>query len=153
MATNKKQAQGGKSLNAHIHTNITINKPRKQVYARLRSFENMPRYVSYLGQVKVMDDTTSEWQAKTSKSGKKALVKIIDETPGQMIKAQAYIGADLKGECTITFTDAGDNATDITIDVYYHNPLGSLAGLFSGVVENRLKTPKREFKEALEADL
>jgi hypothetical protein len=70
-----------------------------------------------------------------------------------MIKAQAYIDAELKGECTIIFTDAGDNAIDIAIDVHYHNPLGSLARLFSGVIENRLKTPKREFKEALEAHL
>ncbi|UPT65421.1 MAG: SRPBCC family protein [Sphingobacteriales bacterium JAD_PAG50586_3] len=151
---NKSRAvTGGKPLNAHITTSLTVQKPRDKVYELLRKFDNMPKYVNSLTHVRVLDAKVSEWDVQTAKNNYKATVMIIEEKPGQLIKLQAYLGSDFKGECTLTFTDVDGDSTKINADVHYHNPLGGVANLFGPLVESKLKEPKRKFVAAIEADM
>src|SRR5258707_3697353 len=50
--------------NVNVRTHVIVNKPREQVYAFWRSFENWPLFMRHLGNVDELDKVTSAWTLK-----------------------------------------------------------------------------------------
>ncbi len=48
--------------NINIRTNVTVNKPRHEVYAFWRKLSNLPLFMSHLKRVEVIDDKRSHWE-------------------------------------------------------------------------------------------
>ena len=70
------QAEGLESLHngVHITTAFGIRKPAEELYSFWRDFENLPRIMTHLESVRVIDDRRSHWVAKASSLGGKRYV-------------------------------------------------------------------------------
>ena len=71
--------------NINIRTNVTVNRPRHEVYAFWRKLSNLPLFMEHLKRVEVIDETRSHWEAKI---------------PGDVIKLEwdAEIVKEIDGE-------------------------------------------------------
>src|SRR3954452_10502262 len=54
----------------HIAQAFLINKPAEQLYSFWRNFENLPRIMTHLESVRVIDERRSHWAAKSTAVGK-----------------------------------------------------------------------------------
>jgi len=109
---------------------VTINRPRAEVYAFWRRLENLPRFMTYLGSVRAIDDRRSHW---TATAGGKVIAEwdgeIVTDVPDLLIgwrsstKSTAVTHAG-----RVRFMDApGNRGTEVHLEMRVALPGGALA--------------------------
>jgi uncharacterized membrane protein len=145
-----------KAQNVNIRTSLTVNRPRDQVYAFWRRLENLPRFMTHLKNVQVLDEKTSEWTASLTGdlgniSWKSEIVK---DDPGDTLSWQSLPGSSIENAGKITFSDAWNAGTLVDIVISYHAPLGVLgekAGrLLNPLFEKMVRSDVQNFKRYIE---
>ena len=48
----------------HVRKSITINRPAEELYRFWRDFDNLPRFMTHLEEIRKLDDKRSHWKAK-----------------------------------------------------------------------------------------
>jgi uncharacterized membrane protein len=107
---------------------VTINKPRAEVYSYWRNFENLPRFMTHLVEVRVLDEKRSTWVAKAPGFGTVEWDAIItDERPDEMIAWHSARDAQVHNTGSVRFHDAtGGRGTEVKVVLQYHPPAGAL---------------------------
>jgi uncharacterized membrane protein len=105
---------------------VTINRSADELYRFWRDFDNLPRFVSYLESVRVIDDKRSHWTLRTL--GGKTFewdAEITHDEPGSRISWRSLQGADIPNSGTVSFTQAtGNRGTVVRVQVEYSPPGG-----------------------------
>lgn len=154
-------AMGKKKLpdpvkNINIRTTITVNKPRHEVYAFWRKLDNLPLFMKHLHSVEVLDGKQSKWKARIpgGLGTIQWMAEITKEEEGSLLGWNSLAGAAVDNAGKVTFTDAGENGTEIHAVISYRAPLGkageSVARLFNQVFEDMIKEDIRNFKRYIE---
>lgn len=142
--------------NLNIRVTLFINKPRKDVYAYWRNFENLPLFMTHLEKVTNLSPDESHWKAKVP--GNIATIewdaKIVKEEPGVLIGWQSLANSTIQNAGKVEFSDAGKKATEVNVIISYVAPLG-LAGnavmqLFNNKVEQVIASDIMNFKQHFE---
>jgi uncharacterized membrane protein len=142
--------------NLNIRLTMFINKPRKEVYAYWRNFENLPAFMTHLEKVTNLSDGQSHWKAKVP--GNLATLEwdaqIVKEVQGELIAWQSLANSTVQNAGKIEFSDAGKKATEMNVVISYIAPLG-LAGnavmqLFNKKVERLIESDIMNFKQHFE---
>ena len=135
----------------------TINRPRAEVYAFWRRLENLPRFMTYLGSVRVLDEHRSRW---TATAGGKVIAEwdgeIVTDVPDLLIgwrsstksKAVTHAGR-------VRFMDApGNRGTEVHLEMRVALPGGALAQkaakIFRKLPEKMAENDLRHLKQILE---
>jgi len=135
---------------------VTINKPIEEVYAFWRNFENLPRFMQHLEEVRDHGNGRSSWQAKgpagTSVRWDAELVQDIEH---QWIAWQSLPGADVVNRGSVRFTRApGARGTELRVQLEYEPPAGAIgrgiAWLFGEEPDQQIRDDLRRFKQLLE---
>jgi uncharacterized membrane protein len=135
---------------------VTINKPREEVYGYWRNFENLPRFMTHLVEVRVLDEKRSTWVAKAPGFGTVEWDAIItDERPDELIAWHSARDAQVHNTGSVRFHDAtGGRGTEVKVVLQYHPPAGALgaavARLFGENPEQQIEADLRNFKSILE---
>ena len=136
---------------------ITINRPRAEVYAFWRRLENLPRFMTYLGSVRALDERRSHW---TATAGGKVIAEwdgeIVTDVPDLLIgwrsstksKAVTHAGR-------VRFMDApGNRGTEVHLEMRVALPGGALAQkaakIFRKVPEKMAENDLHHLKQLLE---
>jgi uncharacterized membrane protein len=134
---------------------ITIDKPASELYAFWRNFENLPRFMNELREVKVVDDRRSRWKA-TGPMGATVEweAQIINEEPEKLI-AWKSVGGDIDIAGTVRFEPATNGeGTVVRVHMRYLPPAGKvgdwIAKLFGNDPEQQTVTSLRQFKQLME---
>jgi len=136
-----------------------INRPRQEVYAFWRQFENLPRFMNHLKEVNQIDDTLSTWQAYVP--GGLGTVswqaEILEDQPGEYLSWSSMPGSTVDNAGSITFMDAGDSrTTEISVRITYRLPAGDIGGLaaklINPVLEKMIMEDLSQLKRKLEND-
>jgi uncharacterized membrane protein len=140
-----------------ILQSTTVNRPIEQVYAFWRDFRNMPKFMRYIEEVKVLDSSRSEWLA----SGPGGLAfswtaEVTDEREAELISWHSLPGSSIDNLGTVRFQAApGARGTEVTLDIEYRAPAGALgrriAWLFGKEPEQQMREDLRRFKQLMEA--
>lgn len=147
---------GNPVKNLNIRVSMLINKPRKEVYAYWRNFENLPMFMTHLEKVTNLSDGESKWKIKVP--GNLASVewnaRIVKEEPGVLIGWHSLANSTIQNAGKIEFSDAGKKATEINVVISYIAPLG-LAGnvlmqLFNNKVAKLIEADILNFKQHFE---
>jgi uncharacterized membrane protein len=140
-----------------VKATYTINKPREEVYAYWRNFENLPAFMKHLENVVVKDEKTSTWTAKVPGGvGTVTWDAVIqEEEMNRLICWTSLPGSTIDNAGEIRFVDApGNNGTEIHAEISYRLPAGdagSVAGkLINPFVERMVKEDLRRFKSLME---
>ena len=114
-----------------VRKSITIGRPRNEVFAFFRQFENLPRFMNHLEEVQVIDERRSHWVAKAP-AGKDVNwdAEIVNEEQDRAISWRSLPGAQVENMGEVVFKDApGDRGTEVHIELMYHPPAGVLGAM------------------------
>ncbi|MET0536318.1 MAG: SRPBCC family protein [Steroidobacter sp.] len=139
-----------------IGRTVTINRPRDEVYAFWRKFENLAMVMENIESVTPLDERRSHWVVKAP-AGKTVEwdSEIVEDIPNERIRWQSSPGADIANSGEVQFRDApGHRGTLVTATIVYDPPAGTLGKLVAKVFQREPKIQSRRdlrrFKQLLE---
>jgi uncharacterized membrane protein len=152
----RRNDDGGKLL---VRRSATINRPRAEVYAFWRNFENLPGFMEHLQSVTVAaeDDRRSHWVTRAPLGQTVEWdAELVEEQAGELLAWRSLPGADVENEGRVEFRDALDGSgTIVDVTLEYRPPLGTpsvvVARLFGEQPWQQVRDDLRRFKQIMEA--
>ncbi|WP_070151881.1 SRPBCC family protein [Sphingobium phenoxybenzoativorans] len=138
-----------------IGRTVTINRPRAELYAYWRDFEQLPTFMDNVERIDCLSKTRSHWVVKAPAG---AMVEwdaeIIEESDGELIAWRSAEGADVPNSGRVEFRDAGDRGTIVTATIAYDPPAGTLGKLIAKLFQRepaiQARRDLRRFKQLME---
>jgi uncharacterized membrane protein len=135
---------------------VTILAPIDELYGFWRNFENLPRFMTHLLSVRVLDPIASHWVARAP-AGRQVTwdAEIINEVPFKVIGWRSVEGAQIVNAGSVNFSDLGERGTQVTVKLQYAPPGGklgaSLAWMFGEEPSIQIRDDLRRLKQIIEA--
>ena len=111
---------------------VTIAKPRQELFAFFRDFQNLPRFMENLEAVVPTDaEGRNIWKIKAP-LGRTVDVEteVVREEEGELIAWRSVEGSDIDTEGRVKFRDApGDRGTQVQLIIAYKPPVGEVGRL------------------------
>ena len=121
-----------------------------------RDFSNLPRFMSHLESVEVIDERRSHWRTKAP-AGKSVEwdAEIVEDQPGEVLAWRSVQGSQIGNSGRVRFVDApGDRGTEVHVDFEYQPPMGTLGVVFARLLgeepEQQASDDLRRFKHIVE---
>lgn len=130
---------------------IRVSAPAGQVYQFWRSFENFPRFMEHVEEVRLVDgnDRLSHWKIK-GPLGKSVEfdAELVTDDPGKQIGWNSRGGANdtMETSGTVTFTDLGAD-TEVHVVMQWYDPPG---GKLGEAVSRMFQNPEKMLEEDLQ---
>ncbi|MBW4672040.1 MAG: SRPBCC family protein [Cyanomargarita calcarea GSE-NOS-MK-12-04C] len=140
-----------------VEKTVTINKPADELYRFWHDFENFPKFMKHLKNVKVSDNKRSHWIANAPLgSSVEWDADILEDRENEFISWASVEGADVDNSGFVRFSKApGDRGTEVKVVLEYNPPGGVLASaiakLFGEEPEQQIGDDLRRFKMLMEA--
>jgi len=135
---------------ATVEKSIEVNVPEHTAYNQWTQFEDFPKFMEGVREVRQLDDTHLHWRAEVAGKDKEWDAEITEQIPDKRIAWRSTAGA-LNGG-VVTFHKIEDNTTRIMLQMEY-DPEGMVekAGDIVGVFSRRVTGDLERFKEFIEA--
>lgn len=133
-----------------IEKTITVNVPLHQAYNQWTQFEEFPRFMEGVKEVKQLDDKSLHWKAEIAGKSEEWNAVITEQIPDQRIAWRSTSGAKNAG--TVNFSAQGEGQTELILEVEYE-PEGMVENLgdMLGLVSARVSGDLSRFKEFIES--
>jgi uncharacterized membrane protein len=133
-----------------IEKSIEVEVPVTTVYNQWTQFEEFPRFMEGVEEIKQLGEKKLHWKAEIGGKHKEWDAEIFEQIPDQRIAWRSMTGAKNSG--MVNFFPIGTDATRITLSLNYEpegamEKLGDAMGLVSGRVEGDLQ----RFKDFIES--
>ena len=138
----------------HVEESVTVNKTPWELYDFWKNFENLPRFMAHLKDVKKIDEKRSHWVARAP-AGTSAEwdAEIINDEPNALIAWRSLGGATVDNAGSVRFVPAAQG-TEVKVVLDYIPPAGRLgamvAKLFGEEPSTTVREDLRRFKEVME---
>lgn len=134
---------------------IVVSKPVQEVFRTWRNFENLPRFMSHLDNVTVIDTQRSYWTARGPAGTHVAWeAEIINEKPDEMISWRSLPNSDVDHAGTVRFQTLPEG-TEVSVTLEYDPKGGRLGAAIARLFHSDPKTEIAEdlvrFKNFVEA--
>jgi uncharacterized membrane protein len=135
---------------------ITINRSAEEAYAFWRDFENLPRFMTHLESVRVLDPRRSYWKAKAPLGTTvEWAAELVEDRPNELIAWRSLKGAGVANAGRVRFVPApGNRGCEIHVNLSYDPPAGlvgaTVAKLFGEEPSQQVDGDLRRFKQMLE---
>jgi uncharacterized membrane protein len=135
---------------ATIEQSIEVDVPVRSAYNQWTQFEEFPRFMEGVKEVRQLDDTHLYWRANVGGKEKEWRATITEQRPDQRIAWRSEGGAYNAG--VVTFQPLSEGRTRISLQLDY-DPEGVVenVGDAVGVVTRRVKGDLDRFKEFIES--
>jgi uncharacterized membrane protein len=141
-----------------IRRNIEINKPPNELYRFWRTLDNLPRIMSHLDSVQVINDRLSHWIVKTL-PGLPTIewdAEIINDVENERIGWRSLHDADVDQAGSVEFEPLGDGtSTRLTVTLQYAPIAGRLGTAVAKLIgqdpDLKIADDLQRFKESMEA--
>jgi uncharacterized membrane protein len=137
--------------------NFLVNASVEDAYRLWRDFENLPRFMSHLQTVRVLDNQRSQWVANgPMNSSVHWEAEITEDRGNEAISWRSLPGSEIDNSGTVTFEPGPqDRGTMVSAEISYSLPLGPVAlGFITSLGQNPefiLREDLRRFKALVEA--
>jgi uncharacterized membrane protein len=139
-----------------IGRSVTINRPRGELYAFWRDFNNLPKFMHNLHSVAITDQSHSHWVIEAP-AGKTVEwdSKITEDVPGRLIAWESLDGASVRNSGRVEFLDSPDGrGTVVRVTLTYDPPAGAVGKLIAKLFQKEPKIQARQdlrrFKQLME---
>ena len=134
---------------ATIEQSIEVNAPLRAVYNQWTQFEDFPRFMEGVKEVRQLDDKRLHWRAVIAGKEKEWDAEIVEQRPDERIAWTSRGGAWNSG--VVTFHRIDDSRTRVMLQVDYE-PEGVVENVADalGVVKARIKGDLERFKDFIE---
>lgn len=135
---------------ARVETSILVNVPLWTAYNQWTQFEEFPRFMEGVEEVRQLDDKRLYWRARIGGKIEEWTAEIIEQTPGIRIGWQSTMGAQNAG--SVAFDVVSTSMTQVILAIEY-SPQSAVEqiGDMVGVVSRRVEGDLQRFKEFIES--
>ena len=132
-----------------IEKSVDVNCPVRTVYNQWTQFEEFPRFMAGVKEVRQLDDTHLHWHAEIWGKDEEWDAEITEQEPDQRISWKSVSGPFNAG--TVRFEPIGPDRTRVRLVMAYEpegavEKVGDALGVFSGRVQNTVE----DFKKFIE---
>ena len=132
-----------------IEKSVEVNAPVRAVYNQWTQFEEFPRFMAGVKEVRQLDDTHLHWHAEIWGKDKEWDAEITEQVPDQVIAWRSTSGAPNAG--TVRFEPVSHERTRVRLTMEYQ-PEGAIekTGDMVGVFTSRVQNSVEDFKKFIE---
>jgi uncharacterized membrane protein len=142
----------------HVSTSMLIQRSPDELYAEWSQLENLPRMMTHLKSVTVLDEKKSHWVASAPSIVGGQIewdAETVKDVPGRQISWASLPDSQVANAGRIRFSQAlGDRGTIVSVELNYRPPAGRLghwvAKLFGEDAEKQIVSDLRSFKRKIE---
>ena len=156
-ALGRRKVRAGRSTK--IRQTIEVNRPPNELYRFWRSLDNLPRVMSHLESVQVINDRLSHWKVKTMPGAPVVEwdAEIINDVENERIGWRSLYDAHVDNAGSVEFRPTGDGgSTEITVTLQYDPPAGrigaAMAKWFGEDPDDKIAKDLQQFKESIESN-
>lgn len=133
-----------------IEKSVTVNVPVKTAYNQWTQFEEFPKFMEGVEEVRQMGDKKLHWRTNIGGKQKEFDAEITEQVPDQRIAWRSRSGAKNGG--VVTFHKLNDRETRIMLQMEYE-PEGMMenVGDAIGIASHRIAGDMNRFKEYIES--
>lgn len=133
-----------------VEKSIEVHVPVSAVYNQWTQFEDFPRFMEGIKEVKQLDDTHLHWRAEVGGKEKEWDAEITEQVPDQRIAWRSIGGATNSG--VVTFDRVDEGTTRILVEMDY-DPEGVVenVGDAVGAVSRRVEGDLERFRDFIES--
>jgi uncharacterized membrane protein len=132
-----------------ITKTIEVNVPVRTAYDQWTQFEEFPRFMDGVEEVKQLDDKRLHWKATVAGKLKEWDAEIVEQRPDEIISWRSTSGAPNRGSVTFQPSDTG---TRVTLMLEYETQDAlEKAGDALGVLDRQVQGSLERFKKFLES--
>lgn len=133
-----------------IEKSIEVNVPARTAYNQWTQFEEFPRFMDGVLEVRQLDDKRTHWRTNIGGKEKDFDAEITEQIPDKRIAWRSRSGASNAG--VVTFHSLNDQNTRIMLQMAYE-PEGIIekSGDMLGVASRRIEGDLKRFKEYIES--
>lgn len=132
-----------------IEHSIDVEVPVRTAYNQWTQFEEFPRFMEGVEEVRQLDDTHLRWRTKIAGREKEFEAEITEQRPDERIAWTSTEGADQAGVVTFHRVDDGRTRIMLQLDAEPDGPVEQLGDAI-GVLKHRVKGDLERFKELVE---
>jgi len=134
---------------SNIEQSIDVHVPVHTAYNQWTQFEEFPRFMEGVEEIRQLDDKRLHWRANVGGKEKEWDAVITEQIPDQRIAWKNTTGAKNAG--VVTFHHISDKTTRVMLQLEY-DPKGIIenVGDAIGVVSSRVKGDLERFKKYIE---
>ena len=140
-----------------VRRTYTIGRSPEECYRYWRDLGNLPRFMTHLISVQVIDERRSHWVAKAPAPWGQVEwdAEIISDEPNALISWRSLRDADIDNAGSVRFQPApGGRGTEVTVELNYEPPGGqlgvTLARLLGEEPKTQVEEDLRRFKQIME---
>jgi len=135
---------------SRIEQSIGIDVPVRTAYNQWTQFEEFPRFMDGVREVRQLDDRTLDWKTDVGGRAMAWKAEISEQIPDTRIAWRSVTGPHNAG--VVTFHRLSDDRSRVMLQMEYE-PEGIIenVGDFVGVMSSRVSGDLRRFKEFVEA--
>jgi uncharacterized membrane protein len=128
---------------------VIVNCPLSTVYNQWTQFEEFPKFMDGVIEVKQLDPQRLEWHTRIAGKDKYFQSEITKQIPDQCIAWRSLSGNDNSG--TVTFARLNDRQTKVTLQMSYEpdSALEKVGDLF-GFMSRRVEKDVENFRDFVE---
>ena len=135
---------------AHIEDSIEVDVPIRTVYNQWTQFEEFPRFMTGVKEVRQLDPSHVHWHAEIWGRDEEWDAEVTEQVPDQRISWKSLSGPANAG--TVRFESIAPQSTRVHLTMAYE-PKGVVehAGDALGIFSSRVQRTVEEFKKFIEA--
>jgi uncharacterized membrane protein len=135
---------------AELEKSIEVDAPLREVYNQWTQFEDFPRFMEGVEEVRQLDDKHLYWRAKIGGVEREWHAEIVDQVPDERIAWRGLTGVAPSG--AVLFRALGPDRTEVTLRVRYEpegvtEKVGDALGILSSRVQGDLERFQRFMEE------
>ena len=133
-----------------IEQSIEVGVPVSTAYNQWTQFEEFPKFMDNVEEVRQIDDTHLHWVAEFGGNRHEWDAEITEQTPDQRVAWKNTTGKDNAG--AVTFHRLDDDTTRVMVQMdFVPEDLKEKVGDMLGVPERQVKADLERFKELIES--
>ena len=130
---------------------VTVEVPLRTAYDQWTQFEDFPRFMGGITQVRQLGDDRMEWVAEIAGVKRRWEAKVLEQVPDRKVSWAATEGATNAGE--VTFQEVGPGQTSVHLTLEYEpEGLVEKVGDKLNIVENQAEKDLERFKAFIESE-
>ncbi|GGR19510.1 SRPBCC family protein [Streptomyces roseolus] len=133
-----------------VYDTIEVEAPLRQVYDQWTQFEEFPRFMDGVEEVRQLDDRLCHWRTKVAGATREFDTEIVDQLPDERI-AWRTVGGDVRQKGVVTFERVDDEHTLVRLKMEVEpSGMTDRVGQAMGFVEQRIEGDLHRFKDFIE---
>jgi uncharacterized membrane protein len=134
---------------ARVEKSIQVNVPLQTAYNQWTQFEEFPRFMEGIREVRQLDDARLNWVAEIGGETKEWEARITQQVPDQVVAWESEGGVPNAG--VVTFHRMGGDQTEVNVSMEYEpEDFKEAVGDKLGFVARRVEGDLKRFKEFIE---